>query len=171
MLKITREQMDGFRQQSAHAFQERMAAHIGEQFPLLSTVLGPDTLTRVIEKGIASAALHGIVKEKDVCRLIELMCVVGEGRDAAPDDGWMTAILDHATPANFSARLEQLGALASQRLTKGETTAGDPALQKEAAAALSGADARPFDERAGIEDPVTPCPAGPAKKRLCSFSS
>jgi len=167
MLTITRQQMDDFRAKGVRAFQERMVAYLGQRFPLLSTALGSPGVARMIEKGIGSAALHGIVKEKDVCRLIELMCVVGEG-----DDSWMTEILDHATPANFSARLEQLGAVAAERLNhKDAGEAADPAQQQEAAAALSGADARPFDSRAGIEDPVTPCPAGPGKKRLCAFSS
>lgn len=170
MLKITREQMDDFRQRSVRGFQERMVAHLGERFPLLSAALGGQGVTAMIEKGLSSAALHGIVKEKDVCRLIELLCLVRDVKEGEGSDAWMTAILDHATPANISARLEQLGAMASERLAQAPEEEAEPA-QKEAAAALSSGEARPFDERAGVEDPVTPCPAAPGKKRLTAFSS
>ncbi|PCC71554.1 hypothetical protein SAMN02745121_01099 [Nannocystis exedens] len=169
MLKITREQMDDFRRRSVRGFQERMMAHLGERFPLLSAALGGQGVTRMIEKGLASAALHGIVKEKDVCRLIELMCLVGDKQDGEP--AWLTQVLDSATPANFSARLEQLGALASERLAQDGEGPAEPAQRQEAAAALSPGAPRPFDERAKVEDPVTPCPAPPGKKRLTSFSS
>ncbi|MFY0536449.1 hypothetical protein [Nannocystis pusilla] len=168
MLKITREQMDDFRQRSVRGFQERMVAHLGERFPLLSAALGGQGVTAMIEKGLSSAALHGIVKEKDVCRLIELLCLVRDVKEGEP--GWMTQVLDLATPANISARLEQLGAMASERLAQAPEEEADPA-QKEAAAALSSGEAPPFDERAGVEDPVTPCPAAPGKKRLTGFSS
>lgn len=159
MFKISRQQMDGFRESHARSFEERMLAHLGERFPLRAATMDPAELQRVIERGLASAALHGITGEKDVCRLIELMCAVA-------DDAWMNEVLDLATPANVSARLEQLGAAASERLAQ---PADDP-LRQEAAAALASADEPPFSARTEAEDPVTPCPKA-VRKRLCSFSS
>jgi hypothetical protein len=170
MLKISRQQMDSFRAAAARAFEERMVAHLAERFPLRSASLGEPELLRVIQKGLGSAALHGIVKEKDVCRLIELMYALGEGASATPDDSWVAEILDKATPANFSARLEQLGALAAERLAQPDPQAADPAVREEAAAALASPEEPPFHPQAGAEDPVAPCP-GASKKRLCSFSS
>jgi hypothetical protein len=168
MLKITRQQMDGFRESHARSFEERMVAHLGERFPLRAAAIGPAELRRVIERGLGSAALHGLSREDDVRRLIELMCALADG-GAAPDDEWMNDVLDHATPENISARLEQLGAAASERLTRPDAAAPDP-LRQEAAAALAAGEGRPLAARTGADEPVTPCPAG-KKKRLCSFSS
>lgn len=170
MLKLSRQQMDSFRSAAARAFEERMIAHLAQRFPLRCGQIGQPNLLQVIQKGLGSAALHGIVKEKDVCRLIELMLALGEGADAAPDDGWVVEILDKATPANFSARLEQLGALAAERLAQPDPEAADPAAREEAATALSSPEEAPFHPQAGVADPVAPCP-GAIKKRLCSFSS
>ena len=169
MLKLDRHQMDQFRERNARGFERRMLAHVTERFPQASALMGSAGAEDVIRKGLAYAALHGIVKEKEVCRLIELMCALGEGTSPTPDDAWVIDILDHVTPQNISARLEQLGQLAAERLAQ-PSSSSDQSLRQEGAAALSAPD-RPFDDRAAVEAPVTPCPAGPGRKRLCSFSS
>ena len=172
MLKINGQQMERLRETHGSDFEGKMVRHLRERFPLRSAAVGPPGVLRAVQKGVGSAAVNGISAERDVCRLVELMFSL-EGLDGERE--WVTEVLEQATPANISARIEQLGALAAERLARPADDGPEPALRDEAAAALAGQRARRpaphFDGQAAAGDPVAPCPLDPAKKRVCSFSS
>lgn len=171
MIKVTRQQVNEFGEAHVHSFTERMVAHLGERFPLHTAIIGPDRVLRVIQEGITSAVFHGIVNERDVCRFVELMLSLGAGLETAAEVDWMNDLFVDANATNFAARLARLGGLVSQQLSRSREPSSDPALQREVVAALVGANECPFDNQISVDDSVTPCPAGPAKKRLISFSS
>jgi hypothetical protein len=161
MLKLSGTQLDHLRDTHTGRFQDAMVGQLGQRFPLRAAALGPPGLARLVQRGLAAAAVHGITAEQDVARLTALLVGLGE------EHPWISDVLDQSTPQNISARLVQLGRRAVDTLSAAPDPSAD---QQEAAKGLAQPEARP-GERTPIDPPIAPCPDPPDGRRLCPFSS
>jgi hypothetical protein len=81
VLKMRKEQMTAFRAAALADFEERVLAHVARSLPARYATLGEGGVRAVIARGIERAATYRIVSERDVCKFIDLMLVLGDGFD------------------------------------------------------------------------------------------
>lgn len=112
MFKVRREQMQAYREAALRDFEDRMVAHVERCFPQRLTALGAESVREVIRLGIERAAGHGIVTERDVCKFIDLMLVLGPTFDEEP---WAREILVEPNRGSWR-KLDELFELAGARL-------------------------------------------------------
>lgn len=91
MLTIRKEQMAVFADAVIKDFEGRMLAHLREHFPRQYEGVGEAGAREMIRYGIERAAAYDIREERDVCRYIDLMMVLG--RDFDRDLQWARALL------------------------------------------------------------------------------
>lgn len=108
MLTIRKEQMAVFRGPAVKAFEERMVAHLGRCFPKQCRALSEPELRETIQYGIKAAAKYGIIIERDVCRYIDLMVVLGRDFDRDPKLPWASSILNNRALKDPGYKLERL---------------------------------------------------------------
>ena len=100
MFKVRREQMVAYREAALRDFEDQVVAHVGRCFPEELAALGEDGTRLVIRSGIERAGGYGIVAERDVCKFIDLMLVLGTTFDR--EHAWAGEIL--ANPNRSSRR-------------------------------------------------------------------
>lgn len=86
-------------------FSARMLLHIQKFFPKHFACLGEEKSLVLVEHGIERGAAHGITSERDVCKLIDLMLVLGPDMDRKFP--WVEARLGDTAIA-ASARVDQV---------------------------------------------------------------
>jgi len=74
-------------------FVDRMVVHLKKFFPKQCEVTGEPQLRETIRYGIKRAKIYGIVTERDVCKYIDLMVVLGRDFDADKRFPWAGEIL------------------------------------------------------------------------------
>jgi hypothetical protein len=83
--------MEAYREAAMRDFETRMVAHMGRFFPELAQAAGPPQLRELVRLGIERARPYGIVVERDVCKFVDLMLVLGPRFDE--ELAWARAIL------------------------------------------------------------------------------
>lgn len=102
---IRKDQTDGFRQQMAKSFEDRMVAHLRAAFPQETQHLDEAALRADIRNGVTRAAQYNIETERDVARFIDLMFLVRRDFDQSPETPWARPILtDKASSAENRVR-------------------------------------------------------------------
>ena len=124
MLTIRKEQMAVFAEAMIKDFEGRMLAHLREHFPRQYDSAGESEMREMIRYGIGRAATYDIREERDVCKYIDLMVVLG--RDFDREVQWARALLiihRLESPGYRVQRLceEALIALGNQSREAGET--------------------------------------------------
>ena len=76
-----------------NSFECRVFAHLTRVFPLPCKDLGEEAVRKRVRAGIASAAGYGITSEYDVVRYVDLMFILAEDFDKAPNLSWAARIL------------------------------------------------------------------------------
>jgi hypothetical protein len=100
-LTIRQAQMDVFSQVEVQKFEDWMVSHLKQFFPRECRSLGEPQLRDLIQYGIKRAARHQITVERDVCKFIDLMIVLGRDFDTDERNVWAHEILAHERePAN-----------------------------------------------------------------------
>jgi hypothetical protein len=99
MLKIREQQVEALRRAAEKVFETRMVAHLRQHFPGPCEALDHEGLRERIRFGIARARRHGFTSQKDHCRFVDLMFVLGDRFDEDPQLPWVSAILADATVA------------------------------------------------------------------------
>ncbi len=100
-LTIRQAQMDVFSQVEVQKFEDWMVSHLKQFFFRECRSLGELQLRDLIQYGIKSAARHQITIERDVCKFIDLMIVLGRDFDTDGRNVWAHEILAHEKePAN-----------------------------------------------------------------------
>jgi hypothetical protein len=107
MLKLSRKQMETFSHAALMRFETQMLTHLRRFFPESYQALGDDGARELIHLGLQRTASHHLVAERDVCKYINLMVVLG--RDFDHRVPWAREILnDHTTlPPEKLRRLYQ----------------------------------------------------------------
>lgn len=90
MLTIRKEQMAICAEAMTKSFETRMMAHIRRFFPKRYLSLGESGARETIRCGMSRAAAYAIRGERDLCKYIDLMMVLGQDFDRSP---WATSIL------------------------------------------------------------------------------
>jgi hypothetical protein len=87
-------------QSTVGGFSAKLADHLRRFFPGRCDALG-DALPGFIDHGLERARHHGLTSERDVCKYVGLMCVLGRDFDTAPGMEWARELLalGHAEPA------------------------------------------------------------------------
>jgi hypothetical protein len=91
MFKMRREQREAFREDALRAFEDRVIQHVERCLPDRRVTLGEEGLREVIRLGVRCAEGYGIEAERDVCKLVDLMLVLGVGFDR--EHAWAREIL------------------------------------------------------------------------------
>ena len=95
MLTIRNETMAVFSHATIKNFVKLTSAHVRKCFPTEYQSIGDAGLKEIIEYGMARAASHGIQTEREICKYIDLMMVLGRDFDQEP---WASAVLnDHGS--------------------------------------------------------------------------
>lgn len=92
-LTMRQAQMDAFSHVEVQKFHDWMCAHLTQFFPGQAKALGDAQLRELIRHGILRAAEYGITKERDVCKYIDLMIVLGRDFDQDKRLTWAGKIL------------------------------------------------------------------------------
>jgi hypothetical protein len=112
--RIRKEQMEAFAEASRKDFENRMVAHLGEEFPAEAKAMGEPGLRELIRQGIQRAQGHRILQEEDVRRYLHLLMVFGKEFERDPAFSWAEALLSRLEEEP-SARIEQVYAQARER--------------------------------------------------------
>jgi hypothetical protein len=107
--------METFSRAEIQKFEDWMAAHLAQFFPAQSHALGEPQLRELIQHGIRRATEHGITKERDVCKFIDLMIVFGRDFDQNEKQTWAGATGVRMTP---SSKIRSLYKAADMRLRR-----------------------------------------------------
>jgi hypothetical protein len=98
-MQIRDEQVHALAQAQLSRFGARMLVHIKEFFPSVFASLGEERLLLLVRHGVERGKHYGITSERDVCKLIDLMLVLGQ--DMERKFPRIAATLsDTATPAD-----------------------------------------------------------------------
>ena len=94
-MKLRDGQMDDMARARKDAFVERMAAHLGENFPdqMKKNNLTTKDLDPLIRRGMEEAPKYGVENEGDVERYVECMVILGPDFDRAAQHKWAGDIL------------------------------------------------------------------------------
>ena len=90
--------MEVFSKGSARRFEDRMLVHLMKFFPEQCHALGEPKLRDTIRYGVQRAKSYQIEAERDVCKYIDLMTVLGRDFDTDEDLPWAGRILRASRP-------------------------------------------------------------------------
>lgn len=108
MLIIRKEQIKVLRQYMEKQFEDKMYIHLQKFFPTKYESLGETETGKLISKGIKQASEYEIKSERDVCKFIDLMFVLGENFDKDPSINWTSEILSDESIKSPSIRIKTL---------------------------------------------------------------
>jgi hypothetical protein len=116
MLTIRPEQISVLSQAQAKSFENRMLAHLRQFFPKQCEAIDEAKLRETIQYGIRSAAVYGIAAERDVCKYVDLIMVLGRDFDKDEKRPWASRIL--VGPDGPGTRISVLVETAEKHLRK-----------------------------------------------------
>lgn len=82
-----------------------IAAHVERFFPGQCRALGAAGVREAVEHGVARAASHGLVTEREACKYVDLTFVFG--RDFDRDEGWASEVFEAGGPGVLDALYER----------------------------------------------------------------
>jgi hypothetical protein len=118
MLIIRDEQMNVFEEAVTAVFKSEMVRHLQQFVPRHSAVIGAAGVEQVVDRGIASARVHGFTNRGPVRLYLELMSMFGSGFATDPVLPWTVAPLTERDESSQMARAEQLHAAVLEYLEK-----------------------------------------------------
>ena len=108
MLIIRQDQMDILRQEARKGFENRMLAHLTRYFSEACARMGEGETRDLIRYGIERANHYGIEAERDVCKYIDVMVVLGRDFDVDETFPWAAEILTDDTLQDNKTRTDLL---------------------------------------------------------------
>ncbi len=112
---VRAEQVNALSEVRRRSFEERVAAHLHRCFGRWCADVGEETVNQTIRDGVSHASAHGIESERDVCKYIDLMVVLGRDFDLGTSHPWVIPILHDPETADPSARIDSLYESARKR--------------------------------------------------------
>lgn len=92
--KIRPEQLRALEMSPRRVFEARMAAHLESFFEDQCARLGEGGQRSAIRYGLSRARRHGLTREREVCKYIDLMFTFGRDFDTRPDLDWVPEVLE-----------------------------------------------------------------------------
>ena len=108
MLTLRQAQMDALDADRARDFEARLVQHLRTVFPSRCEPLGDQGLLDVARDGIERAESHGLSSEREICKYVDLMFVLGPGFDRDPRLPWAAEILGDPGTRDGLSRIERL---------------------------------------------------------------
>jgi hypothetical protein len=105
---IRTEQLRAFSDAAASGFHERMVTHLRKCFPAECEALQESGVRDTIRHGIQQSARYGATAERDVCKYIDLMMLLGRDFDTRAGLPWAARILNDQVLQTPGARIDQL---------------------------------------------------------------
>ena len=94
MLTFRDKQIETFEKKATDRYAERVLAHVERFFPERTDELIEEDALWVVRCGIGRANAHGFFSERDVCKYVTLMFVLGLDFDRDGEFPWAAEILD-----------------------------------------------------------------------------
>lgn len=117
MLTIRQEQLVAFSTEESNKFEKRLLHHLKKFFPAQYQAAGDVKMRELVKEGIHRAASYGITAERDSCKYVDLMIVLGPDFDKDPKLPWAEKILtSHALEDKPASKVEQLCDIASGKI-------------------------------------------------------
>jgi hypothetical protein len=113
---IRTEQLRAFSDAAASGFHERMVTHLRKCFPAECEALQESGVRDTIRHGIQQSARYGATAERDVCKYIDLMMLLGRDFDTRAGLPWAARILNDQVLQTPGARIDQLFTVAKAHL-------------------------------------------------------
>ena len=77
MITISQQQLGGFAERAEQTFEQRMFGHLNRFFAEQCRTLGDRGVGESIRQGVLRARVYGITSQREVCKFIDLMYVLG----------------------------------------------------------------------------------------------
>lgn len=101
MIQFGQKQFDVFKDRASSEFLDDMVLQVARFFP--ASIHDNPAQTRVrLSKAIDRAAAFGLVGKSDVCKFINLTCLLGEQFYRHQDLNWLTELLSGDAPDRMS---------------------------------------------------------------------
>jgi len=104
MLTIHRDQITAMRLANQKRYEDRVLAHLSRCLP--SRVVDESTVREMIRFGIERARQYDLTSERDVCKYIDLMFVLG--RDFDLKEPWLSVFRHTNDRALFDRRFDEV---------------------------------------------------------------
>ena len=108
MLIIRQAQMERLQQEARRGVENRMLAHLTRYFPEAYTMMGERGVRDIIRYGIERANHYGIVAERNVCKYIDVMVVLGRDFNMDVTLPWAAEMLRDDTITDNKKRTDLL---------------------------------------------------------------
>lgn len=105
-MRFSVQQMQALGRGRMKEFEQRMVDHVRRCFPELFDALGVEPTLSLVQHGVARAAAYDLVSERDICRLVDMMLVLGPDLEAKYP--WVVERLRDASVPKPSMRLERV---------------------------------------------------------------
>ena len=107
-LRIGAAQMSAFEAPMRRRFEQQLVEHIRQYHPEQHSALSTDEVLEAVRYGIRRAAAHGITREQDITRFVDVMMVLGRDFDDEPRLPWAKQILQDESLGEPGERLGEL---------------------------------------------------------------
>jgi len=98
MLRVPARQMDLFTKEAALAFEDAMAAHVAEHFPVHARLLGPEGIGAVVRHAIGRSRAHGLYNQRSICLYLTVAMMLGGNFDEDVMLPWAAALARTVRP-------------------------------------------------------------------------
>lgn len=88
MFAIRREQVEILEEAATKKFEDLMVVHLSGAFKEECQSLGETKVRGLIQLGIRRSRAYGIATERDVCKYVEVMFILGPDFDRDPRHAW-----------------------------------------------------------------------------------
>jgi len=108
MLQIRSEQVHTLGAPATATFVERLGAHLRRFFPERCASLDEEALELACQQVVTKGRGHGIVSERDLCKLANLVFTLGPDFDTDPDFPWARMALEGSRGSGPTLRINRL---------------------------------------------------------------
>jgi hypothetical protein len=113
MLKVRDAQLSALRIPQREQFEEWLARHLREGFPLKTAALDDAALADFVKRGHARAEAFGLTRGSSICKFVDLLMFLGEDFDKKA--GTIKARLSSAAIPDPNDRVDAVAAMVAAR--------------------------------------------------------
>ena len=124
-MQVRAEQIEVFDSADSAHFKGKLTAHIREDFPKHSAVLGDEGVREVVRYGMAQSKTHGFTQQSPVSLFTDLTLLLGRRFDHDPQMPWAAWTLKDESPVDELERARRLHAAATAYLNEASGPANE----------------------------------------------
>jgi hypothetical protein len=112
ILTVSQQQISALEARLREDYIVRVERHVRQFFPKHAAALNAEQMHALVEYGIERGAARGIVAERDVCKLVDLMVAFGPQFETDKQQPWAARVLSEAkgkTPTQLVNELYDAG--------------------------------------------------------------